>query len=97
MAKKIADAGHEIASHGTNHDRLHRLNAESFREDLLASKHLLEDQTGQKVIGYRAPTFSIVPQTFRSDTRGTAYPMRLIGRFLSKETRAVHRSLKSRR
>ena len=28
-----------------------------------ASKHLLEDQTGQKVIGYRAPTFSIVPQT----------------------------------
>lgn len=63
LVKRIADAGHEIASHGTNHDRLHRLDAESFREDLLESKHLLEDQTGQPVIGYRAPTFSVVPQT----------------------------------
>jgi len=63
MARKIADAGHEIASHGTNHDRLHRLSPDTFREDLLASKKLLEDQTGKKVIGYRAPTFSVVPQT----------------------------------
>src|SRR5262245_11011828 len=63
LARKIADAGHEIASHGTGHDRLHRLNASTFREDLMASKKLLEDQTGQRVIGYRAPTFSVVPQT----------------------------------
>ena len=63
LASHIANAGHEIASHGTGHDRLHRLNAESFRQDLLTSKHLLEDQTGKPVIGYRAPTFSVVPQT----------------------------------
>lgn len=63
IALRIADAGHEIASHGTGHDRLHRLNAESFREDLLASKKLLEDQTGKRVIGYRAPTFSVTPAT----------------------------------
>jgi polysaccharide deacetylase family protein (PEP-CTERM system associated) len=61
--RRIADAGHEIASHGTNHDRLHRLDAASFRDDLLTSKRLLEDLTGKPVIGYRAPTFSLVPPT----------------------------------
>lgn len=63
MVRAIAEAGHEIASHGTMHDRLHRLTPESFRDDLLTSKKLLEDLTGKRVIGYRAPTFSIVPQT----------------------------------
>lgn len=63
LVKRVADAGHEIASHGTNHDRLHRLDADSFREDLIASKQLLEEQSGQQVIGYRAPSFSVVPQT----------------------------------
>lgn len=63
ISRKIAEAGHEIASHGTGHDRLHRLNADSFREDLLTSKRLLEDQAGKRVVGYRAPTFSVVPQT----------------------------------
>lgn len=63
LARQIADAGHEVASHGTNHDRLHRLGPDAFRDDLLASKKLLEDQTGRRIIGYRAPTFSIVPQT----------------------------------
>ena len=63
LAKRVADAGHEIASHGTGHDRLHRLDPDRFRQDVLISKHLLEDQTGQVVLGYRAPTFSVVPQT----------------------------------
>jgi polysaccharide deacetylase family protein (PEP-CTERM system associated) len=63
VAKKIADAGHEVASHGTGHDRLHRLNPASFRDDLLSSKKILEDQTGRRVVGYRAPTFSVVPAT----------------------------------
>lgn len=63
LAPRIAEAGHEVASHGTMHDRLHRLTAETFREDLLTSKHLLEEQTGQAVIGYRAPTFSVVKDT----------------------------------
>lgn len=63
LAAQIAQAGHEIASHGTGHDRLHRLNPESFRQDLLTSKHLLEDQSGRRVLGYRSPTFSVVRQT----------------------------------
>lgn len=63
LVKRIADAGHEIASHGTMHDRLHRLDPASFRDDLLTCKHLLEDLTGQPVTGYRAPTFSVTPAT----------------------------------
>ncbi len=63
LAARIAAQGHEIASHGSGHDRLHRLTPTSFREDVLACKQLLEDQTGQPVQGYRAPTFSVVPQT----------------------------------
>lgn len=63
LARRISEAGHEVASHGTGHDRLHNLTPDQFREDLLASKKLLEDQTGKPVIGYRAPTFSVVPKT----------------------------------
>ncbi len=63
VVRAIAKAGHEIASHGFHHDRLHRLNAGSFRIDLLDSKRLLEDLSGQAVVGYRAPTFSLVPHT----------------------------------
>lgn len=63
VVKRIADAGHEIASHGNRHDRLHRLDAPRFREDLRASIDSLQQLTGQRVRGYRAPTFSLVPQT----------------------------------
>ena len=63
MVGRIADAGHEIACHGSGHDRLHRLDADSFRADVTACKHRLEDLTGRPVQGYRAPTFSVVPQT----------------------------------
>ena len=63
VVTRIADAGHEIASHGANHDRLHRLDRETFRQDLRTCKGLLEDRVGRAVVGYRAPTFSLVPQT----------------------------------
>jgi polysaccharide deacetylase family protein (PEP-CTERM system associated) len=63
VVRAIAKAGHEVASHGFFHDRLHRLNPGSFRVDLLDSKRLLEDLCGQAVVGYRAPTFSVVPHT----------------------------------
>ena len=63
LIKRIAEQGHEIASHGDAHDRLHRLTPDSFKQDILKSKYTLEDLTSQPVIGYRAPTFSLVPQT----------------------------------
>src|ERR1051325_8023075 len=57
----IADAGHEIASHGFWHERVTALDREKFREDVRTSKHALENLIGAEVVGYRAPSFSIIP------------------------------------
>ena len=63
LAKRCVELGHEVASHGSMHDRLHRLTPESMRQDVEGSKKLLEDQTGEPVLGYRAPTWSLTRQT----------------------------------
>jgi polysaccharide deacetylase family protein (PEP-CTERM system associated) len=59
VVSRIAEAGHEIASHGYHHDLLDDLSPESFEADVQRSKRLLEDIGGVAVIGYRAPSFSI--------------------------------------
>jgi len=59
LVKRIADAGHEIASHGWAHELVYEIGAERFRTDVRDAKRLLEDLTGMKVNGYRAPNFSI--------------------------------------
>jgi polysaccharide deacetylase family protein (PEP-CTERM system associated) len=61
LVRAIADAGHEVASHGFWHRRLGEMTTEEFRLDLRRSKAVLEDLTGRPVYGYRAPSFSIVP------------------------------------
>ncbi len=63
LARAVHEAGHEVASHGWDHRRLHQLSPASFREDLRLSKDALEQAAGAPVRGYRAPTFSLVPQT----------------------------------
>lgn len=63
LARRCVDLGHEVASHGSMHDRLHRLTPESMLKDVLGSKRVLEDQTGRAVLGYRAPTWSLTRQT----------------------------------
>jgi polysaccharide deacetylase family protein (PEP-CTERM system associated) len=60
MVRAIADAGHEVASHGWGHERITTLNPAQFRESVRDSKSALEDLTGQRIVGYRAPSFSIV-------------------------------------
>jgi polysaccharide deacetylase family protein (PEP-CTERM system associated) len=61
VVRSIAAAGHEIASHGFWHERVTALDRNAFREDVRTSKQTLEDLIGREVIGYRAPSFSIVP------------------------------------
>ena len=61
IVRAIADAGHEVASHGFSHERVTAQSRSAFRADLISSKHALEDVTGVEVLGYRAPSFSIVP------------------------------------
>ena len=59
LIRAIADAGHEVASHGFQHTRVTEQNEQQFREDISRTKKLLEDVSGQSVTGYRAATFSI--------------------------------------
>lgn len=62
MVRRIASEGHEIASHGYAHQLVYRQTPGEFREDVHRSKVLLEDLAGQKVIGYRAPSWSITEE-----------------------------------
>lgn len=57
--RRIADAGHEIASHGFAHHRVTELTPDEFRQDLAAARDVLEAVTGRSVRGYRAPSYSI--------------------------------------
>jgi polysaccharide deacetylase family protein (PEP-CTERM system associated) len=59
LVRDIHDAGHEVASHGWDHRRIHHFTPPAFREDVRTSKDCLEQVTGAPVVGYRAPTFSI--------------------------------------
>ncbi len=63
MMRRIADAGHEIASHGWDHARVFTLGAEAFAADLKRAREAIEKASGQAVTGYRAPSFSIDQRT----------------------------------
>ncbi len=59
LIKEIAVCGHEVACHGMDHRRLFTLSPEEFKQEILKSKSLLEEASGQQLIGYRAPSFSL--------------------------------------
>jgi polysaccharide deacetylase family protein (PEP-CTERM system associated) len=61
LVRDIHACGHEIASHGFNHNLCCDCTPAQLREDLSESRKLLEDITGVEVKGYRAPSFSIGP------------------------------------
>ena len=63
LVRAIHDAGHEIGSHSWDHRRVHRFTPDTFREDLLQSKDALEQVMGAAVLGFRAPTFSVMKET----------------------------------
>ena len=59
LIRRFADAGHEVASHGSDHDRVFTFTPEAFRADIRRARAAIEDASGQRVHGYRAPSFSI--------------------------------------
>ena len=61
MVRRIARGGHEVASHGWDHARVTEQTPVTFRDSLRRTKDVLQDLTGAHVLGYRAPSFSIVP------------------------------------
>lgn len=63
LVRDIARAGHEVASHGWSHTPIWHLSKVAFADEVSRSRVLLEELSGQSVIGYRAPTFSITTST----------------------------------
>lgn len=63
LVKKVAGAGHEIGCHNYAHIRIFGIEKQEFKEKLLAAKHLLEDVSGKRVYGFRAPDFSITEKS----------------------------------
>jgi polysaccharide deacetylase family protein (PEP-CTERM system associated) len=63
LVRDIADAGHEIASHGFSHIRVTQQEPHEFSSDITRTKALLEDMSGVEVRGYRAASYSIVRDT----------------------------------
>nr|WP_267164170.1 XrtA system polysaccharide deacetylase [Halovenus salina] len=59
LVAEIDDRGHELASHGYNHELLYEQEQSTVRSDISRSLELLEPIAGQKIRGYRAPSFTI--------------------------------------
>lgn len=63
LMRRIVTAGHELASHGWDHQRVSTMGPEQFRSDLARARATLEDAGGTRVTGYRAPSFSFDART----------------------------------
>ena len=61
LVRRIAEQGHEIASHSWWHRRVTALPAAELRDDVRRCRVTLEQIAGRPVLGFRAPSFSIVP------------------------------------
>ncbi len=63
LVRRIAARGHEVASHGYAHRLIYDQTRSAFRDDVRRAKALLEDASGRRVSGYRAPSYSITPRS----------------------------------
>jgi polysaccharide deacetylase family protein (PEP-CTERM system associated) len=63
LVRRIAERGHEVASHGYAHRLIYDQTPRAFRDDVKRAKAILEDACGREVSGYRAPSYSITPRS----------------------------------
>jgi polysaccharide deacetylase family protein (PEP-CTERM system associated) len=63
LVRSIHERGHEISTHGYSHIQIQQQSPQEFHEDVSKAIHILQDILGEKIIGYRAPSYSIVPTT----------------------------------
>ena len=63
LIRTIAREGHEVATHGHFHRRIFEMSPAEFEEDLARSMDVISSASGGKVVGYRAPEWSIRPHT----------------------------------
>lgn len=66
LVREIASLGHEVACHGYGHRMIQHLTRPEFERDVTKAKRAIEDAVGKPVLGYRAPTFSIMRETLWS-------------------------------
>jgi len=59
LVRRIAEAGHELASHGYWHRLVYEITPDEFRDDVARSRDVIEQASGTRVTAYRAPSFSI--------------------------------------
>ncbi len=64
LVREIHRRGHEIACHGYGHQLVYRLSPPQFRADVSLARNILEDICGERVQGYRAPSYSITSRSF---------------------------------
>ena len=63
LIRRMADEGHEVASHGYDHVKVFDQDELGFRADVVRTKAILEDLSGRPVTGYRAAGFSMDART----------------------------------
>jgi len=63
LVREVAAAGHEVGLHGWRHTPLTASGPVALRDELARGRDLLQSLTGQEVGGFRAPTFSLVPDS----------------------------------
>ena len=71
LTRRVAAAGHEVGSHGYRHRPVGHWTRREFRDDVTWSLRVIEEATGQRVLGYRAPYFSI--------KAGVRWPIEILG------------------
>ncbi len=64
LIEKIKSKGHELASHGYYHKDIRKLSKEDFESELVNSLKMIRKVSGEKVLGFRAPFFSITEKNF---------------------------------
>jgi len=63
LVRGIRDRGHEIACHGYGHELVYEIGVDRFRTDLARARTAIEDATGSRVMGYRAPSYSVTDRS----------------------------------
>lgn len=63
VVKMISAEGHELGTHGYNHQLVYNLTPDEFAADLRKSIRLIEELSAAKVLGYRAPAWSITEKS----------------------------------
>lgn len=63
MVREIASQGHDIGCHSYMHKKIYDLTPDEFRKDTAKAKAILEQITGKKIFGYRAPSYSITKKS----------------------------------